>query len=413
MITKASFLQNALFVLAAISLVNCSPATPCPFGGSTTGGTARMRRPADAGMCTTSGGGGGGTCSSTLTPTQVMLSVDTNGNVLEYGIDSTTGALTLMCNTATAASGPLAVSNNNFLYILDTSTTPAQVFGFIIAHGKSGALAALTGSPFKLSENISGFAAIVPDPLGRFLFVTNQSGNDVHVLTITAGALAEATNSPFAVQTPDHIAITTAGTFAYVPDSTDGNIFIFSLSATGQLVSAASSPLIIPNTFDRASFAIVHPTANFLFTADIESVASYATDPNTGALTLVNGSTVSTGGSQVTPAALALDGTGKFLYVTPVGANGLNSNLSTNILGYQIDTTGGGLTLVPNAPFTSTSTLDVIANPLGQELYIFSEPTTPTVVAFTAPIDTFGNLTIPTTGLTVTADASPVIANIQ
>jgi 6-phosphogluconolactonase (cycloisomerase 2 family) len=410
MITKMRLLQSLLLGLTAMSLVNCSPATPCPFGGST---AARMRRPEAAGMCTTGGGGGGGTCSSTLTPTQVMLSVDSKGNVLEYGIDSTTGALTLMCNTATAALGPLAISANNFLYVLDTSTTPAQVFGFIIAHGKSGALGALTGSPFKLSENITGFSSLVADPLGRFLFVTNQAGNDVHVLKITAGALAEATNSPFAVQTPDHIAITSAGTFAYVPDSTDGNIFIFSLSSTGQLVSAASSPLIIPSTFDRAFFAITHPTANFLFTADIESVASYATDPNTGALTLVNGSTVSTGGFQVTPAALALDGTGKFMYVTPAGANGLNSNLSNNILGYQIDTTGGGLTIVPNAPFTSTSTLDVLANPLGQELYIFSEVTAPTVVEFTAPIDTSGNLTIPTTGLTVTADASPVIANIQ
>jgi hypothetical protein len=411
--TKAGFLQCVLLVLAAVSLVNCAPATPCPFGGAGSGSGSSVRfRPAAAGTCS-HGGGGGGTCSSTLTPTQVMLSVDSKGNVLEYGIDSTTGDLTLMCNTATAALGPLAVSANNFLYVLDTSTTPAEVFGFTIAHGKSGALAAVTGSPFKLSEKITGSAAIVPDPLGRFLFVTNRTGSDVHVLKITGGVLAEVTNSPFTVQTPDHIAINSAGTFAYVPDSTDGDIFIFSLSATGQLASAASSPFIISSAFDRAFFAIAHPTAKFLFTADVESVASYATDSTTGALTLVNGATVSTGGFQVTPAALALDGTGKFLYVTPAGANGLNANLSTNILGYQIDTTGGGLTIVPNAPFTSAGTLDVLANPLGQELYIFSEVTVPTVMEFTAPIDASGNLTIPTTGLTVTADASPVIANIQ
>jgi 6-phosphogluconolactonase (cycloisomerase 2 family) len=403
--TKENFLRVVLLVLAAVSLINCSPAQPCPIAGANKLGRLR---PA-ASSC----GSGGGTCNNTLAPNEVMLSVDVKGNVLEFAIDATSGNLTLMCNTATAAPGPLAVVQNNFLYILDVSVTPAQVFGFSIAHGGSGALTALTGSPFKLSAGIGGFATIVPDPLGRFLFVTDQAGSAVHVLTITGGVLAEATNSPFTVSTPDHIAITAAGTFAYVPDSTDGDIFIFSLNSAGQLVPTATGVLIIPTVLDHASFAIVHPTANFLFTANFESVASYATDSVTGDLTLVNGTTVSTAGAQVTPAALALDGTGKFLYVTPAGAAGLNGALSTDILGYQIDTTGGGLTIVPNAPFTSTATLDVLANPLGQELYVFTAPTTTTVAVAVAPIDASGNLTIPTTTLTVAVDSPPVIANIK
>jgi 6-phosphogluconolactonase (cycloisomerase 2 family) len=403
--TKENFLQVVLLILAAVSLINCAPAQTCPVAGANRPGRLRP-------AASTCGGGGGG-CNSTLAPAQVMLSVDTTGNVLEYAIDATSGDLTLMCNTATAAPGPLAQVKNNFLYILDVSVTPAQVFGFSIAHGGSGALTAISGSPFKLSEGISGFATIVPDPLGRFLFVTNQAGSDIHVLTITGGVLAEAASSPVAVQTPDHIAINTAGTFAYVPDSTDGDIFIFSLNAAGQLVSTASSPFIIPSVLDRAFFAIVHPTANFLLTANVESVASYSMNVATGDLTLVNGTTISTAGAQVTPENLALDGTGKFMYVTPAGASGLNGALSTDILGYAIDTTGGELTIVPNAPFTSTSTLDVIANPLGQELYVFTAPTVSTVAVSVAPIDTSGNLTIPTTTLTVTADFPPVIVNIQ
>ena len=58
----------------------------------------------------------------------------------------------------------------------------------------------------------------------------------MHVLTIgQSGALTEATNSPFVVANPDFIAINPAGNVAYVPDSTDGNIFIFTLDANGQL----------------------------------------------------------------------------------------------------------------------------------------------------------------------------------
>src|ERR1700690_1643498 len=384
MITKNNFLQNVLFILAVVSLVNCAPAQTCPVIGAS---KLNRLRPA----ASTCGGGGGGTCNSTLAPAQVMLSVDITGNGLEYALDPTSGDLTLMCNTATAAPGPLALVNSNFLYILDVSVTPAQVFGFSIAHGGSGALTAIHGSPFPLSEGIGGFATIVPDPLGRFLFVTNQAGSDIHVLTITGGVLAEAASSPVAVQTPDHLAIRHPGTFAYVPDSTDGDIFIFSLNSAGQLISTTSSPFIISTVLDRAFFAIVHPTANFLFTANVESVASYAMNTGTGDLTLVNGTTVSTAGAQVTPENLALDGTGKFMYVTPSGDAGLNGALSTDILGYAIDTTGGGLTVVPNAPFTSASTLDVIANPLGQELYVFSAPTISTVAVAVAPIDASGN----------------------
>jgi 6-phosphogluconolactonase (cycloisomerase 2 family) len=415
MISKAQFLRRSLLIAVSTAMVGCTPVVPCNIVGDGRNVFGGPKRAATS-ICGKGGGGGGTTCSSTLMPNEVMLSVDNKGNVLEFGIDSTTGALTLMCNTATAAVGPLAVSNNNFLYVLDTSTTPAQVFGFVIAHGKSGVLAAITGSPFKLSEQITGNATMVADPLGRFLFVTNNAGNDVHVLTITAGALAEAATSPTTVSTPDHIAITTAGDFAFVPDSFDGNIFTFSLDVNGKLTQTLTSPFIIPNLLDRAHFAIVHPTAKLLFTADTESVSSFVFDTS-GNLTPAGGSPFQTGGSQVEPLLLALDMSGKFLYVTPVGTAGLNGDTSINILGYQIDTVGGGLTVTPNSPTippsTTTSTLDVIGNPIGQEMYVFSDTTVPSVVVFVAPIDAQGNLTIPTTSLTVLADEPPVFASIQ
>ena len=412
MIARTQFFQSLLLVLAAATLVNCGPALPCPAGGS----KARLKRAAT----TSCGTGGGGTCDSTSKPSQVMLSVDSKGMVLEYAINDTTGALTLMCNTATAALGPLAVSNNAFLYVLDTSVSPAQVFGFTIAHGKSGALTAITGSPFMLSEPIAGNASIVADPLGRFMFVTNNSGNDVHVLLIgQSGGLTEATNSPFPVSAPDFIAVNPAGTLAYVPDQIDGDIFIFSLDANGQLAQTIASPVIIANPNDAPHFDLVHPNGKFLLTANLQSISSFAIDQtpaNGGALTQVAGSPFSPalgGDSQVAPLAIVLDKSGNFLYVVPDGAaGGITGFLSDNIIAFAFDTVGGGLTTVPNSPFTSTSTLDIIANPLLAQMFVVTSNTT-SIIFDVAPIDSSGNLTLPTTGLSVTAEIHPVVVNIQ
>jgi 6-phosphogluconolactonase (cycloisomerase 2 family) len=253
------------------------------------------------------------------------------------------------------------------------------------------------------------------------MFVTNTAGNDVHVLTIgPTGALAEATNSPFAVSNPDFIAINPAGNIAFVPDSTDGDIFIFSLDVNGQLTNnpASQSPFVVGIGNNSPQFALVHPKGNFLLTANKVTLSSFSIDStNAGALTQVGGSPFSPGAagdSQVAPMALTLDATGLFLYVTPQGTTGMSGFTSENIIGFAFDPAAGGLTSLPMSPFTSTSTLDIVANPLLQQVFVVTSSTT-TVMYDVVPIDASGNLTLPATGLTVTADAAvqPVVVNVN
>jgi len=424
MISRNNILPTLLLVIAAVTLVNCAPAVPCNVAGNGSG-AARLHRSSSTNICGNSGGGGGTpTCSSTLKPVQVLLSVDSKGAIQEYGIDSTTGALTLMCNTATAALGPIVAANNTFVYVLDQANgqSPARIFEFLIAHGNSGALAAVTGSPFTLSETITGNFSLVADPLGRFIFVTNQANNDVHVLTIgQSGALTEAANSPFVVANPDFIAINPAGNVAYVPDSTDGNIFIFTLNSTGQLGNNpnSQSPVIIGMGNNAPHFAVVHPNGNFLITANELTLSSFSIDPNAangGALTQVGGSPFSPGGAgdaQVAPLDFALDMSGKFLYVTPEGTVGaIPGFVSDNIVAFAFDTTAGGMTPVPMSPFISSSTLDIVANPLLEQMFIVTSNTS-SILFGVAPIDASGNLTLPTTSLAVTAEIHPVVVNIN
>ena len=424
MISRNNFLPTLLVVIAAVTLVNCAPAVPCNVVGSGGGGgAARLHRDTTTNICGNGGGGGTPTCSMTLKPVQVLLSVDGTGNIKEYGIDSTTGALTLMCNTATAALGPIVAANNTFVYVLDQAKglSPARIFEFLIAHGNSGALAAVTGSPFTLSETITGNLSLVADPLGRFIFVTNQVNNDVHVLTIgQSGALTEATNSPFVVSNPDFIAINPAGNLAYVPDSTDGDIFIFSLDANGQLTNnpASGSPFIIGMGNNAPHFALVHPNGNFLLTTNELTLGSFSINSsNAGALTQVGGSPFSPGGAgdaQVAPLDFALDMSGKFLYVTPLGTvnGGISGFTSENIVAFAFDPTAGGMTPVPMSPFISTSTLDIVANPLLEQMFIVSSNTS-SILFGVAPIDASGNLTLPTTSLAVTSVVHPVVVNIN
>jgi 6-phosphogluconolactonase (cycloisomerase 2 family) len=422
MISRNNFLPTLLLVIAAVTLVSCAPAVPCNVAGSGSG-AARLHRDTTTNICGNGGGGGTPTCSMTLKPVQVLLSVDGTGNIKEYGIDSTTGALTLMCNTATAALGPIVAANNTFVYVLDQAKglSPARIFEFLIAHGNSGALAAVTGSPFTLSETITGNLSLVADPLGRFIFVTNQVNNDVHVLTIgQSGALTEATNSPFVVSNPDFIAINPAGNLAYVPDSTDGDIFIFSLDANGQLTNnpASGSPFIIGMGNNAPHFALVHPNGNFLLTANELTLGSFSINSsNAGALTQVGGSPFSPGGAgdaQVAPLDFALDMSGKFLYVTPLGTvnGGIPGFTSENIVAFAFDPNAGGMTPVPMSPFISTSTLDIVANPLLEQMFIVSSNTS-SILFGVAPIDASGNLTLPTTSLAVTSVVHPVVVNIN
>ncbi len=424
MISRNNILPTLLLVIAAVTLVNCAPAVPCNVAGNGSG-AARLHRSSSTNICGNSGGGGGTpTCSSTLKPVQVLLSVDSKGAIQEYGIDSTTGALTLMCNTATAALGPIVTANNTFVYVLDQANgqSPARIFEFLIAHGNSGALAAVTGSPFILSETITVNFSLVADPLGRFIFVTNQANNDVHVLTIgQSGALTEAANSPFVVANPDFIAINPAGNVAYVPDSTDGNIFIFTLNSTGQLGNNpnSQSPVIIGMGNNAPHFAVVHPNGNFLITANELTLSSFSIDPNAangGALTQNGGSPFSPGGAgdaQVAPLDFALDMSGKFLYVTPEGTVGaIPGFVSDNIVAFAFDTTAGGMTPVPMSPFISSSTLDIVANPLLEQMFIVTSNTS-SILFGVAPIDASGNLTLPTTSLAVTAEIHPVVVNIN
>lgn len=409
----------AVMLSACLTGVQCPP----PSGAAVKIGHPLTKPDTTAMTCSSSGGGGSNSnCTSGLTPNNVLLTLGGSGNILEYSIDNTTGALTLMCNTAVAvADGQLAVSTNNFLYVFEPGEKQIQAFS--IAHGNSGALMAVTGSPFTITltqqQTLDGFTRVTPDPLGRFLFVTDFSNDLVHVFaisTVIPGALTEVTNSPFSFSSPNGVAIDATGTFAFVPDDVDGQIQILTISSTGQLAPAAGSPFIVgQNSPDAPHFAILHPSNQFVFTANNSSISAFTFDPVSGEMFLVQGTPVSTTPSQITPDELAIDNTGSFIFSDDVGTNG--------VTGFPINTGTGeiGPATVPNAPAAwplanSQMGIGILGAPATPNIFtlnVTSSATTTGVVNNFGVTAGTGQLVPPTANSTLVAAQTMAIANIQ
>ena len=355
-----------LAVFGVLLMVGCSYQYKCAatFGGGTT------CTPSGGGI----GGGGGGTgvngpCSTTQHPSQVLFSMDipTSGTLAPvdgFAIDAN-GNLTLMCNNVSANLGEIAVVSNKFLYVLDPLS--ATIAGFSIAHGNSGLLTAIPNQPFAVTDTFQQFHHIVADPLGRFVFVSNFEGNKVHVFLVdqVSGGLTEAAASPLNIAFPNHVAVTPSGNFVFIPSSQFGQISIFTIDAAGTLTPTANSPFLVPaaNVGDFPLFAEVHPSGNFLFTADFTSASVFTIDGTTGALAYAPGSPVDLFTPfSVQPFQLAFNNNGQFAYFNGQGNQG--------VPGYSVDTTTGALTVVSGSPFAQTSVVDLVPNPLAAQMYV-------------------------------------------
>lgn len=341
-------------------------------------------------------------------PAQVMYSIDpSNANkILPFAIDAS-GNLSLMCDkttsTAISNSVELAVSQNKFLYLFDA--VAAKIYAFSIAHGSNGALTPVTGQPFSISDTFQNTHHLVADPLGRFLFVTNFEGNaiDVFLINSTTGALTTATTSPFIISEPSHMAVIPTGNFLYVTDSQTGVINILSVDSTGKLTRMLSSPFFIPQTNDAAVFALAHPKGKFLFTANLKSVSAYIIDSTTAALTFAPGSPTDTFTSHsVQPFMVTLDSSGKFLYVP--------DQFGVGLLGYMVDPNTAALTVINGSPFSPGNIFDVIANSAGPQIYLQGDKGA--INLFTVNTST-GALTAATSSTPAFGGSNLVIANVQ
>ena len=190
----------------------------------------------------------------------------------------------ILAPTAVSAS---AKSSLLFVAAKDTTSSTGYLFGYTIGNtsctigGSSVSivtLSPLAGSPWTAGVSPS---AVVQDPSGSHVYVTDATNNNVLGFTTSGGTLAAIANSPFAAgNAPSAIVIDQTGALAYVANSLDSTVQGYSIQSNGGLKSVEISAT------DTQPVAIgIDPGENkYLYTANFLSntVSGFQIDLSTG-----------------------------------------------------------------------------------------------------------------------------------
>jgi 6-phosphogluconolactonase (cycloisomerase 2 family) len=242
------------------------------------------------------------------------------------------------------------------------------------------------------------------DAAGKFLYVPDESGNFFTAFTVnaTTGALTVVQPYPLTGNLTA-AAVGPNGKFLYVVNFSAQNVSAYAINGTtGALTIIAGSPF---GTGPNPKEIAIDPSGKFLYVVNNftpGSVSAFTVNASTGALTAVAGSPFLTGGGN--SFSLAVDPTGKFVYV----ANGGVSSVS----GFSIDTTTGVLTPVAGSPFTvGSSPYAVATDGSGKYLYVGHYAPNPNLRAYS--IDGTSGAITEITGSPYAAFSASIFPNLQ
>jgi 6-phosphogluconolactonase (cycloisomerase 2 family) len=180
-----------------------------------------------------------------------------SGSVASYLVDATTGALTAAPGSPFSTGAPTNIVTNlawhptkNFVYAVNSNTSPTiSTIAAFQVDTTTGALTAVTGSPFSTGGELALLATI--EPTGKYFIISNRNTSSIASLAIdaTTGTLTHVTGSPFATPgTPAGVTLDPSGRYLYVANTNTGNVTSWSLNlATGALtvvntVNAGTTP---------------------------------------------------------------------------------------------------------------------------------------------------------------------------
>jgi 6-phosphogluconolactonase (cycloisomerase 2 family) len=322
-------------------------------------------------------GNSGGSGTTTGRSLNAYVTLPSDGSVRLLHINGANGVITLGAKTPTTENTSptglaLLLPSKKFLYVANSRANTISTFNV----ASDGSLT-LNGTPTPAG---SGPWAAVIDPSGKYLLVTNNYfSNNISVFSIDtgSGALSEVPGSPFyANANPTEILITPSGKFVYATNPNLGTVTAFTFSKVdGKLTevkpgspyfSGAGAFGLTVDGSERFLYVANPSASNLPLQSNTGNISAFNIDPNTGALTPIQGSPfASTLGNG--PASLTIDPGGKLLFAMTPGS-------SYSIWCFTIDSTDGHLTAVTSSPFSFTAgTLFSLIDPSGNYLYIGSQ----------------------------------------
>lgn len=190
---------------------------------------------------------------------------------------------------------------------------------------------------------------------------------------------------------PQSIAVDPAGKFAYVANmgcDGEGSVSMYTINPTSGALTAIAPP--VPSYDELTDAVTVDPSGKFVYVAssgdvwdiDSGSIAAYAINPRTGALTYTTGGTNGgwTSGSPSYFNSLAVDPAGKFVYAADGGASPAGSFGGANTVSmFTINGVTGALTAVGTIT-AGASPVSVAVHPSGKFVYAVDQNDVPDAV---------------------------------
>ncbi len=173
---------------------------------------------------------------------------------------------------------------NVYVSAYDTTANTGYVFAFSV--GSSGALSAVSGSPFSAGTHPSAVAS-GSTSAGAIVYVTDFTKGDVLAYSAASGVLTQFGTYPAGNQ-PSAIAVDPNYSYAFVANSLDGTVSAYSIGGSGALTSVGTYTAGV----DPVAIGIDPGTSHFVFTANFLGNGAYGTvsdfELNTSTGALVN-----------------------------------------------------------------------------------------------------------------------------
>ncbi len=288
-----------------------------------------------------------------------------------FTIDPSTGALTPVSGSPfpsqPAIGNSIAINPaGKFLYAGGEDYNSIDSISEFSIDATTGTLTSISqagclGAPFGPEPRMYGPSySVAVDPTEGFLLSLGQF-NEVCTLSIgSSGILQQVAGLPLVVDSnillnPIVMAIDPSGKFGYTANGGNFTLSAFSIApGSGTLNLVPGSPFTIEDPAeDGVVWMQMDPLDRFLWVDESDgNLTAYSINTSTGALSLLAGfpPSSSLGLEFATSTPLAVDPSGKFLYVLTV-SNATLSPQEYSISGYAIDESTGVLTAVPGSPF--------------------------------------------------------------
>ena len=255
------------------------------------------------------------------------------------------GLATLVgCGSGPTHTAYVSLPNSNAVAALRIKTSTG-----INSTSNSVQFTTIVGSPFPAGNSP---ASVRIHPSNKFVYVSNQSENDISLFTIDSaiGSLQEVLPRTPTGLTPVSLTMDKGGNFLFVLNEVSGSISVFSInSGSGALTAVAGSPFA---TFVNSTAFAISPSAKFLYVLNPNLTAVFAYTINSGVLQPVAGLPVQVGNG---PLAIAVDPAETFVYV----ANSVDNTVSV----LSINSTTGALTLLGSFAAGTTPSSVVALDP--------------------------------------------------